>query len=186
VYEIVTIEDTVRIPPNKFDQPLEKTAAEILNKKYVGQIDKKLGILIIVTDILEHNQGQVVIGDGSAFYLVKFNALFFKPTLHELVDGEVIEIIEFGAFVRIGPLDGLVHVSQITDDYITYDVKRGALIAKESGKALDETDFVRARIVAVSMKGKTTQDTKIGLTMRQPGLGRFEWIQEEKMKNFKI
>jgi len=185
MYEIATIEDTVRVPPNMFDQPLEEVAAKILNRKYVGKLDKKLGILIMVTDVLEHNQGKVVIGDGSAFYHIKFDALFYKPMLHEVIDGEVIEIIEFGAFVRIGPMDGLVHVSQITNDYINYDVKRGALLAKESNKSLDETDFVRTRIVALSLKGNSTKDCKIGLTMRQPGLGRFEWIEEEKMKNNK-
>ncbi|RAP50122.1 MAG: DNA-directed RNA polymerase [Methanosphaera sp. rholeuAM74] len=182
MYEIVTIEDTVRIPPNKFDQPLEETAVEMLNKKYVGKVDKKMGILITVTEILEHDTGRVVIGDGSAFYHVTFNSLFFKPVLHEVVDGEVIEIIEFGAFVRIGPLDGLVHVSQITDDFISYDEKGGKLQAKESTKTLDASDYVRSRIVAVSMKGNTTNDCKIGLTMRQPNLGRFEWIQAEKSK----
>lgn len=182
MYQIVTIEDTVRVPPNMFDQPLKEITAELLNRKYVGEVDKNLGILVIVTDVLEHDEGKVVIGDGSAFYHVKFNALFYTPTLHEVVDGEVIEIIEFGAFVRIGPMDGLVHVSQITNDYITYDMKRGALVANETDKSLDKGDFVRARIVALSMKGNNTKDCKIGLTMRQPGLGRFEWIEEEKLK----
>lgn len=185
MYEIATIEDTVRVPPNMFDRPLEDVAIDLLNAQYVGKLDKKLGILVMVTEVLDHTQGKVVIGDGSAFYHIKFNALFYKPVLHEIVDGEVIEIIEFGAFVRIGPMDGLVHVSQITNDYISYDVKRGALIAKESNKSLDETDFVRARIVALSMKGNSTKECKIGLTMRQPSLGRFEWIEEEKLKNKK-
>ena len=134
---------------------------------------------------MDHAEGVVVIGDGSAFYHLTFNALFFKPALHEVIDGEVIEIIEFGSFVRIGPLDGLVHVSQVTNDFITYDEKRGALVAKESTKALDENNFVRARIVALSMKGNSTKECKIGLTMRQPGLGRFEWIEEAKAKNRK-
>lgn len=182
MYELTTIEDTVRIPPSYFDKPLEETAVDILNQKYVGKLDKNLGILIMVTKVLNHDVGQVVIGDGSAFYHVEFEALFYKPVLHEVVDGEVIEIVDFGAFIRVGPIDGLVHVSQITDDYISYDEKRGALVAKESPKSLDPTDFVRARIVAVSMKGDSTKETKVGLTMRQPNLGRFEWIEEEKSK----
>ena len=185
MYEIATIEDTVRVPPNMFDRPLEDVAIDLFNAQYVGKLDKKLGILVMVTEVLDNTQGKVVIGDGSAFYNIKFNALFYKPVLHEIIDGEVIEIIEFGAFVRIGPMDGLVHVSQITNDYINYDVKRGALLAKESNKSLDENDFVRARIVALSMKGNSTKECKIGLTMRQPGLGRFEWIEEEKLKNKK-
>lgn len=36
-----------------------------------------------------------------------------------------------------------------------------------------------ARIVAISFK---TTPPKIGLTMRQPGLGKVEWIQEEKKR----
>lgn len=181
MYEIVTIEDTVRVPPNMFDQPFDEVVTEILNRKYVGKIDKNTGVLVMVTDILDHNQGRVVIGDGSAFYHVKFDALFFNPTLHEVVDGEVIEILEFGAFVRIGPMDGLVHVSQITNDYINYDEKNGLLVANESNKTLDAGDMVRSRLVALSIKGNSTNDCKIGLTMRQPGLGRFEWIIDEKM-----
>ena len=182
MYLVSKIEDTVRIPPNRFIDPLEDVAVEILNESYVGKIDKKLGLMVTVKEIEELGTGKVIMGDGAAYHDVLFTALFFKPELHEIVEGEVIEITEFGAFIRIGPMDGLVHVSQVTDDYINYDGKRGALIGKESKKSLEEGNKVRARIVALSLKGKSSKETKIGLTMRQPGLGRFEWIDEEKNK----
>jgi DNA-directed RNA polymerase subunit E' len=182
LYLVSKIEDTVRIPPSKFGDPIENVAVEILNESYVGKIDKKLGLMVTVKEIEELGTGKVIMGDGAAYHDVIFTALFFKPELHEIVEGEVIEITEFGAFIRIGPMDGLVHVSQVTDDYINYDGKRGALIGKESKKSLEEGNKVRARIVALSLKGKSSKETKIGLTMRQPGLGRFEWIDEEKNK----
>ena len=182
MYLVSKIEDTVRIPPSRFGDPLENVAIEILNESYVGKIDKKLGLMVTVKEIEELGTGKVIMGDGAAYHDVIFTALFFKPELHEIVEGEVIEITEFGAFIRIGPMDGLVHVSQVTDDYINYDGKRGALIGKESKKSLEEGNKVRARIVALSLKGKSSKETKIGLTMRQPGLGRFEWIDEEKNK----
>jgi DNA-directed RNA polymerase subunit E' len=182
LYLVSKIEDTVRIPPNRFEDPLENVAVEILNESYVGTIDKKLGLMVTVNEIEELGIGKVIMGDGAAYHDVLFTALFFKPELHEIVEGEVIEITEFGAFIRIGPMDGLVHVSQVTDDYINYDGKRGALIGKESKKSLEEGNKVRARIVALSLKGKSSKETKIGLTMRQPGLGRMEWIDEEKNK----
>ena len=182
MYLVSKIEDTVRIPPSRFEDPLENVAVEILNESYVGKIDKKLGLMVTVKGIEELGTGKVIMGDGAAYHDVIFTALFFKPELHEIVEGEVIEITEFGAFIRIGPMDGLVHVSQVTDDYINYDGKRGALIGKESKKSLEEGNKVRARIVALSLKGKSSKETKIGLTMRQPGLGRFEWIDEEKNK----
>jgi len=182
LYLVSKIEDTVRIPPSRFEDPLEDVAVEILNESYVGKIDKKLGLMVTVKEIEELGTGKIIMGDGAAYHDVLFTALFFKPELHEIVEGEVIEITEFGAFIRIGPMDGLVHVSQVTDDYINYDGKRGALIGKESKKSLEEGNKVRARIVALSLKGKSSKETKIGLTMRQPGLGRFEWIDEEKNK----
>jgi DNA-directed RNA polymerase subunit E' len=185
LYLISKIEDTVRIPPNRFEEPLNDVAGEIINETYVGKIDKKLGLMVTVKDIEEIGVGKVIMGDGAAYHDIVFTALFFKPELHEIVEGEVIEVTDFGAFVRIGPMDGLVHVSQVTDDYINYDGKRGALIGKESKKTLEEGNRVRARIVALSLKGKSSKETKIGLTMRQPGLGRMEWIQKEKEKKGK-
>ena len=185
MYLISKIEDTVRIPPHRFEEPLNEVASEIINESYVGKIDKKMGLMVTVKDIEEIGVGKVIMGDGAAYHEVVFNALFFKPDLHEVVEGEVIEVTEFGAFIRIGPMDGLVHVSQVADDYINYDGKRGALIGKESKKTLEEGNKVRARIVALSLKGKSSKETKIGLTMRQPNLGRVEWIEAEKEKRAK-
>jgi DNA-directed RNA polymerase subunit E' len=185
LYLVSKIEDTVRIPPDRFEEPLEDVTIELLNDSYVGTIDKKLGLMVTVKEIEDIGIGKVIMGDGAAYHDVTFTALSFKPELHEVIEGEVIEITEFGAFIRIGPMDGLVHVSQVTDDYINYDGKRGALLGKESKKSLEEGNKVRARIVALSLKGKSSKETKIGLTMRQPGLGRFEWIEEEKNKKAK-
>ena len=185
MYLVSKIEDTVRIPPDRFEEPLEEVTIELLNDSYVGAIDKKLGLMVTVKEIEDIGIGKVIMGDGAAYHDVTFTALSFKPELHEVIEGEVIEITEFGAFIRIGPMDGLVHVSQVTDDYINYDGKRGALLGKESKKSLEEGNKVRARIVALSLKGKSSKETKIGLTMRQPGLGRFEWIEEEKNKKAK-
>jgi len=39
-----------------------------------------------------------------------------------------------------------------------------------------------ARIVAISHKG---EGPKIGLTMRQPGLGKLDWIKEDQIKKEK-
>ena len=111
--------------------------------------------------------------------------LVFKPKMQEIVEGEVVEIVAFGAFVAIGPLDGLLHISQITDEYISYDEKGEKLVTKDTGKTLGEGDKLRARIVAISLNEMDPGDSKIGLTMRQPGLGKLEWIEEEREKEKK-
>ena len=76
----------------------------------------------------------------------------------------------------------MCHISQVTDDFISYDPKRSTLLAKESGRSLSVGDHVRARIIAMSLRGGS-RSGKIGLTMRQPYLGKIEWIREDILKS---
>lgn len=178
MYKLVKVKDVVRIPPNKLSEPIEGAALKVLRKELEGTIDPKLGYIIAIIDVEDIGLGRIIPGDGATYHDVVFTVLTFQPMLQEVVEGEVIEVLNFGVFVRLGPLDGLCHVSQITDDFITYDSKRSALIGRETGKVISENDRVRARIVAVSLKGGS-KSGKLGLTMRQPFLGKIEWIKEE-------
>jgi len=178
MYQIAQVEDVVRVPPEKFNMLLADALKGILQEKYEGVLDRDVGAVVSILDVKTDEIGKIIPGDGAAYYNTVFDVLTYKPELQEVVDGEVIEIVEFGAFVRLGPLDGLVHVSQITDDFLNYDEKGSRFIGKESKKTLGEGDKVRARIVTISLK--KSKENKIGLTMRQPGLGKFEWISGEE------
>ena len=114
---------------------------------------------------------------------VKFEQVVFKPRDNEVIEGVVVEILKFGAFVRFGPLDGLLHVSQIMDDRVDIDEANQRLVGKETGRFLAVGDIVRARVVSIDLNEKNPQDSKIGLTMRQPGLGKLEWLAEDSKKH---
>ena len=79
-------------------------------------------------------------------------------------------------------MDGLLHVSQVQDDHINTDVGNQRLIGKESKRELRVGDKVRARVVTISLNEISPRESKIGLTMRQPGLGKHEWILEDQNK----
>jgi len=128
-------------------------------------------------DVLNVGPGIIIPGNANTFHEVEFSVLTFKPVIGEVVEGEVVEIVDFGAFIRLGPLDGLVHVSQICDDYISYEQVGNRFIGKETGKILEVNDSVRAKIIAVSMG--TGRSGKLGLTMRQKFLGKPEWIEAD-------
>jgi len=177
MFKLVTLEDTIRIPPEKFGQPIESVGYEQLRMKYEGIVNEELGYVIAVIDIKVNPVGKIIPGDGATFHKVTFSLLTFYPIIHEIVEGEVVEIAEFGAFVRIGPIDALLHVSQLMDDFITYDEKQGVLMGKETKRTLTTGDPVRVRITAVSL-GRGGSG-KIGVTARQPFLGKFEWIEQE-------
>jgi DNA-directed RNA polymerase subunit E' len=181
MFAIVHLDDVVRIPPNRMKSSLNVTATEILKEKYESMISPELGYVIMIIDAKTNSVGKLVAGDGATYHKVSFRALTFYPKLQEIVEGEIVEITDFGAFVRIGPTDALLHLSQITDDYLKSDVKQGVIVANQSARSLKIGSKIRARVTAVSL-GKGTAMGKIGITCRQPFLGAVEWIEEELKK----
>lgn len=144
-------------------------------------ISPDIGYIIMIIDATANGIGKLLAGDGATYHKVNFKALTFFPKLQEVVEGEVVEITDFGAFVRIGPTDALLHLSQITDDYLKSDVKQGVIIANQSAKTLKIGSRIRARVTAISL-GKGATMGKIGITCRQPFLGASEWIEQEVKK----
>lgn len=182
MFSISTLVDVIRIPPSLFGTVLKRAAVTILKEKYESMISADLGYIIMIMDAKVEPMGKMVPGDGGTFHKVEFEALTFYPKLQEIIQGEIVDITDFGAFVRIGPTDALLHLSQVMDDYLKSDVKSGMIIANQSGRTLKVGSTLRSRITAVSL-GKAASMGKIGITCRQPFLGADEWIQEEIKKS---
>lgn len=181
MFKLIELQDTIRIPPETFGNPLEKVSREQVKAKYEGVVDEELGYVIAVTRVEVSPVGKIIPGDGATYHKVAFSLLAFYPVIQEVVEGDVVEIADFGAFVRIGPVDALLHVSQLMDDYISYDEKQGVLLGKETKRKLAAGDQVRVRITAVSL-GRAGSSGKIGVTGRQPFLGKLEWIRQDVTK----
>jgi len=179
MYRTVTVEDSIRVPPEKLSMNVKEAVKESIADQLEGVIDHRLGVILAVISVENVGEGKIIAGDAGVHYNTTFKLLTFKPELHELIYGEVIDNTEFGSFIRIGPMDGLVHISQLIDDFVSYDSKNAVFLGKETKRTLKEGDKVKARIIAVSF-GK--EENKIGLTMRQSGLGSLVWLEEEKRK----
>jgi len=189
MYYMVKIEDTVRIPPNKFSEDLKDVVTNIVQETFEGTMRKNQGVIVVADNIEPIGNGIVIHGDGAMYQKVAFDALTFKPELQEVLDAVVCEIVEFGAFCHIGPLDALVHMSQIMNDYVEVDADNEVVTGKEKKLVLKTGEPVRTRVVAVSLNEISSRESKIGLTMRQPSLGAHTWIyapsEEEKKKEEK-
>lgn len=182
MYKLFTADDTVRIPPRRFGEDLSKVIISELSDLICGKVEKNLGVVIAVMQVKKVSEGKIILGDGAAYYNAVFEVLVYQPKINEVVEGTVTDITEFGAFVNVGPIDCLIHVSQIAEDFMNYDQKNVMFVGRETNKSLKREDHVRARIVTVSMKDNAS-NSKIGLTMRQPYLGKLEWLEAEKKEN---
>jgi len=177
----VEVEDFVRVEPKLFGLRTSDAVAKQLQETYSNYHDREIGEVIGVISVLEVGDGIIIPGDGAAYYKSKFRLIVWKPELQELVFGIIEEITNFGAFINMGVMKGMIHISQTMDDYVSFS-NTNSLLGKDSKRVLKKGDACLARIVAVSYKG---DEPKIGLTMRQPGLGKLDWIKEEKAKSKK-
>ena len=174
MFFLVQVEDVVGIEPREFGRPLKRLVMEKLSSTYEGLVDEDLGYVVAVIDAEVDPIGVLLPKDPASYHKVVCTLLVFIPQVQEVVEGEVVDVTEFGAFVRIGIVDALLHLSQIIDEYVSFDRKNLELVATKSGLKLGVGDKVRARIVAVSIAGG-----KVGLTTRQPYLGKLEWIEQQ-------
>ena len=170
MFYLVEVEDHVRVEPRHFGLPTKEAIEKQLNESYIDKVKKDLGYIISVVSVDDVDSGVLIPGDGAPYYKSIFKLLIWKPELHELVYGTISEITNFGAFIQIGPAQGMIHISQTMEDYVTLS-KTGTLSGKSTKKTLAKEDNCIARIVAISYK---SGEPKIGLTMRQPGLGKVE------------
>ncbi|MBU5575357.1 MAG: DNA-directed RNA polymerase [Candidatus Aenigmarchaeota archaeon] len=173
MYQKIVAVDEVKVPPEKFEMDVKDAIKECLIENLEGTLDKNIGVFLAITDVYDVGEGIIKPNDPSVHYNVKFEALVWKPIEHEIIEAEVTDITEFGVFLRIGAIDGFVHISQIMDDYVSFDEKNMQITGKQSKRSLKVGDIVRARIISISFK----EQTKINLTMRQPFLGAKKWIE---------
>jgi len=181
MFYITEVEDHIRVEPKLFGLPTQEAVENQLEETYADYYNPELGKAVKVLEVLEVGEGVIIPGDGAAYYATKFRILVWKPELQELVYGVISEITNFGAFIDMGTMRGMIHIGQTMDDYVSFS-KSETLIGKVSKRSLKKGDICLARIVALSHKG---DNPKIGLTMRQPGLGKLEWIKEDQIKKEK-
>ncbi len=176
------VEGVVRVDPKSFANKLEDAIFNQLKTDFLSKVVEGLGRVIAVNKVNKIGEGVIVAGDGAAYYTAEFSVVHYLPEPNELIEGEVKDITKFGAFIDFGAFEGMVHISQTMDDFVSLS-KQGTLLGKDSKKVLKVGDRVRARIIAISMK--EIDNPKIGLTMRQPYLGKIEWIEEARAEEMK-
>jgi len=185
MYSLVRVRDVVRIPPSKFGKPVKEVALEELRSKYEGAIvqvespnrNPHLGIVVTVIDADVDENGRILPGDGATYHDAETTILLFSPFIKEVVEGEVVTVTKSGVYVNLGVLDGFIHINQVSDEKVTFDPVRTALVLEESRRTLEKGDMVRAKIYTTGiLPGK---GLRIHMTMRQPHLGKLEWLKKQ-------
>lgn len=177
MFYTVKVKDYIRVPPRMFNLSKKEAVLENIRSAYENFVSNELGFVINVTDVNVIKEGVIVPGDGAGYYEAEFELLTFRPELNELVYGKVRDITDFGAFLDMGGVEGMVHISQSMDDYVSFSREK-VLQGKKTNQSIKVGDHCKARIIAVSYRD--LNNPKMGLTMRQEGLGKLEWLEQQK------
>ena len=181
MYKVVTKEDTIRIPAEyiRKDKSLNEHIDRLAASAFEGRFDDNNRFVLVTSNHEPIDRGRIIHGDGAIYQRVRFDAVLFCMDDYEVVEGAVSEINEFGAFVRIGPMEALLHKSQIMEDMADANVGMGWIEGRQTGRRIGIGDSVRARIVSLSPDTSDPRRSKIGLTSKQPGLGCHSWLEED-------
>ena len=181
MYKVVTKEDTIRIPAEyiRKDKSLHEHIDRLAASAFEGRFDDNNRFVLVTSNHEPIGRGRIIHGDGAIYQEVRFDAVLFCIEDYEVVEGAVSEVNDFGAFVRIGPMEALLHKSQIMEDMVDANVGMGWIEGRQSGRRIGVGNSVRARIVSLSPDTSDPRRSKIGLTSKQPGLGCHEWLEED-------
>ncbi|WP_420915969.1 ribonuclease R [Niallia circulans] len=156
-----------------------------------------------LTEIAEHSSSmerRSVEAERETDELKKSEYMLDK--IGEEYDGIISSVTNFGMFVELtNTIEGLVHVSYMTDDYYRYDERHFAMIGERTGKVFRIGDEITVRVVNVNkeeraidfeivgMKGTRRRDPKkegkvfsTGSVSRAPRKGKSERDTDRKGK----
>ncbi len=94
-------------------------------------------------------------------------AEYMESHIGEEFEGMISSITQFGFFVELpNTIDGLVHITDLTDDYYHYDEKNIMLRGERTGKTFKLSDKVKVKVVGSSKKDRTVDFELVGMKPR--------------------
>lgn len=101
-------------------------------------------------------------------------AEFMEDKIGQEFDGIISSITNFGMFVELpNTIEGLVHVSYMTDDYYHYDERHYAMIGERTGNVFRIGDEITVRVINVNKDEHSIDFEIVGMKGKRPGsLGR--------------
>ncbi|MEW9669443.1 ribonuclease R [Ammoniphilus sp. 3BR4] len=94
-------------------------------------------------------------------------AEFMEDKVGQEFEGMVSSVTNFGMFVELpNTIEGLVHMSYLTDDYYHYDERTYALVGERTKKSYRIGDMVNIRVVGVNKDEHTVDFEVVGMAQR--------------------
>ncbi|MBN2094811.1 MAG: DNA-directed RNA polymerase [Candidatus Aenigmarchaeota archaeon] len=177
MFYLIDVKEKVGVEAQKIKENIRESIEESLEATHTREEN---GIFLGVTEIKKVGEsGDILPEKPEIYFNVEYTALFFQPVPGEILYGTVVDVAEFGPFVRIGPIDALAHISQITAEKMTYNPQQDVIASKDNKLVIQAGDMAIACVANASI---SKDRMRVNLTMRADGLGLLKWLSKEKAK----
>lgn len=96
-------------------------------------------------------------------------AEFMQDKIGQTFDGVVSGVTKFGLFVELpNTIEGLVHISYLTDDYYQYSEENMALIGERTGHLYRIGDEIQVRVLDVNLDEHAVDFEVVGMKPQKP------------------
>lgn len=93
---------------------------------------------------------------------------FMEDKIGMEFDGIISSVTNFGLFVELpNTIEGLVHVSYLTDDYYRYDERHYAMVGERTGKVYRIGDEITVRVINVNKDERIVDFEIVGMKGRR-------------------
>lgn len=107
-------------------------------------------------------------------------AEFMQDKIGEEFDGVISSVTGFGLFVELeNTVEGLVHVTDLTDDYYHFDERSMALIGERTGNVFRIGDAITIKVADVNLEERSVDFEVVGMKKKAR---RKETVKQEKPK----
>ncbi len=94
-------------------------------------------------------------------------AEYMSDKIDQEFEGMVSSVTNFGMFIELpNTIEGLVHMSYLTDDYYHYDDRNYALVGERTKKSYRIGDIVKVRVVSVNKDEHSVDFEVVGMARR--------------------
>lgn len=130
--------------------------------RQAGELDKKgqrelERLTATLSEAAEHTSTRERVAMEAERDIVELKKLqFMQGKIGEEYDGFIAGVAGFGLFVELTEffVEGLVHISTLTDDLYQYDEQNHSLTGRRTGRSLRIGDPARIRVVAVNPQAR--------------------------------
>ncbi|MBP9786390.1 MAG: ribonuclease R, partial [Acinetobacter sp.] len=161
-----------------FTSPIRRYPDLLLHRAIKAYLDKKVYPLsgAALDDAGEHfSQTERRADEASRSVTTWLKCHYMQQHLGDEFVGIISAVTEFGLFVTLKDLyvDGMIHVSQLGEDYFVYDQASQSLVGQNRGQAFSLGDEVKIQVAGVNLEERKIdfkliqQLTHLGRVIRQ-------------------